>query len=65
MCGLKMPRCPVKKLDPDTCLDFSTRGDAVTDDYRRGWDAVFSHDSDDTHEPVERNADNKQQQKES
>jgi len=33
--------CPIKKLDPDTCVDFSTKGILVTDKFRKGWDLVF------------------------
>lgn len=36
-----MARCRVKKLDKDTCLDFSTRGDLPNDKYREGWDRIF------------------------
>ena len=34
-------RNPVEKLDPMTCVDFSTKGNLITDKYRRGWELAF------------------------
>ncbi len=36
-----MKRCPVKKVDPETCVDFRTKGLLVTKKYREGWDRIF------------------------
>ena len=36
-----MARCPVKRLDPGACIDFSTKGLLVTDKFRDGWDKIF------------------------
>jgi len=33
--------CPFKKADPDSCVDFSTKGTLVTEKYRKGWDLIF------------------------
>ena len=33
--------CPIKKLDPDTCVDFSTKGTLVTEKFRKGWDILW------------------------
>ena len=33
--------CPIKAVDPDTCVDFSTNGTLVTDKFRDGWDNIF------------------------
>lgn len=38
-----MARCPIKKIDPDACVDFSTKGNLVTDSYRDGWELVFGN----------------------
>lgn len=38
-----MAECPIKKVDPYTCVDFSTKGNLVTDSYRDGWDIVFGN----------------------
>ena len=32
---------PVAKLDPDTCVDFSTHGNLVSDKYRENYDKIF------------------------
>ena len=34
-------RCPIKKLDPDSCVDFSTNGTLVNDKFREGYDKIF------------------------
>jgi hypothetical protein len=36
-----MARCPVRKLDPGACVDFSTRGDFPTQKYKENWDRIF------------------------
>jgi hypothetical protein len=34
-------RCPIKKIDPGACVDFSTNGQVSTDQYKRGWELAF------------------------
>lgn len=38
-------RNPAEKLDPDTCVDFSTHGNLVTDKFRKGWEMAFGNPS--------------------